>query len=84
MTTVERLERWRDDGLISGAQYDTLRTIVLKERFSLYLELNAFLYIGVISLVAGIAWTAGTYSDRLGGTFIVLTLTAAFLASLYY
>jgi hypothetical protein len=84
MRTIHRLERWREDGLITGAQYDAVRMLVLKERFSLFLELNAFLYIGVLALAGGIAWTAATYSDRLGDSVILLTLSCAFAVCVYY
>ncbi len=84
MKTIERLERWRDEGLITGAQYDALSLLVLKRRFSVFLELNALLYLGVISLVGGLAWTAGTYSERLGDSFILIVLSGLFVLCLSY
>ena len=57
MTTLDRLDEWKALGVISEAQHATLSAIVRRERFSLYVELNALLYIGVIALVAGLGWT---------------------------
>src|SRR4030095_4482895 len=54
MTTLDRLRHWSQAGLISEEQHQTLRAVVSKERFSLYVELNALLYLGVLSLVAGL------------------------------
>lgn len=84
MKTTERLERWRNAGLITNAQYGALKTIVLKERFSVFLELNALLYVGVISLVGGLAWSAGAYSERIGDSFLVIILSGLFALCLWY
>ncbi|HEX6162993.1 MAG TPA: DUF2157 domain-containing protein [Vicinamibacterales bacterium] len=84
MTTLERLEAWRDAGVISDAQHASLSAIVRRDRFSLYVELNAILYIGVIALVTGIGWTARDYSAAVGDTVILLTLTLLMVASFGY
>ncbi len=84
MKTTERLERWRDEGLITGAQHDALRMLVLNERFSVFLELNALLYLGVISLAGGLAWTVAAYSERLGDSFVVIVLSGLFALCLSY
>ena len=84
MTTFERLNRWRDAGAITSKQFEAISRIVLKERFSVFLELNALLYLGVVFLVGGLAWTAQTHFERLGDPFILLVLTSLLGISLYY
>jgi hypothetical protein len=81
---MERLARWREAGAITNAQYDALSLIVLKERFSVFLELNALLYIGVLSLAAGLAWTVQTYFANLGDALVLTTLSALLALSIYY
>ena len=82
LTTLERLEEWRTAGVISDAQHAGLAAIVRRDRFSLFVELNAILYIGVISLVAGIGYTFRDYVASLGDSIIlailVLLMTLAF------
>ena len=65
MTTIDRLD-WRESGVISEAQHATLPAIVRRERFSVFVELNALLYIGVISIVGGLGWTFRDYVASLG------------------
>ena len=54
MTILEHLERWHTTGAISGAQYEAIATLVRKDRFSLFVELNTILYLGVLAFVAGV------------------------------
>lgn len=84
MTTLDALERWRSAGAITGEQYAALAAIVRKDRFSVFLELNALLYLGVASAVAGIGWTIYDHFARLGDAAVVLPLAAVFAACLYY
>lgn len=84
MTTLDALERWRASGAITGEQHALLSAFVRKERFSVFLELNALLYVGVVSFVAGVAWTVYDHFARLGDAAVVLPLAAAFAACLYY
>jgi hypothetical protein len=84
MTTVERLENWKHAGIISDAQHATLSALVRKERFSLFLELNALLYLGVLSLTGGLAWTFSTHFEKLGDVFILTLISALLAGSLYY
>ncbi|HYB96344.1 MAG TPA: DUF2157 domain-containing protein [Vicinamibacterales bacterium] len=82
MTTLERLDEWRALGIISELQHATLAALVRRERFSLFVELNALLYIGVVSLVGGLAWAFRDYVDDLGDaallSILVLIVAAAF------
>ena len=79
MTTGERLEDWRANGIITEPQYVTLSEIVRRDRFSVFVELNAILYIGVISLVAGIGWTFRDYVASLGDS-VILSILALLMA----
>jgi len=84
MTTLDALERWRSTGAITGEQHAVLTTIVRKDRFSVFLELNALLYLGVVSFVAGLGWTVYEHFARLGDAAVVVPLAAVFAACLYY
>ena len=74
LTTIERLERWRETGVITEAQHGALVEIVNRDRFSIYVELNALLYIGVVSIVAGLGWTFRDYVANLGDAAILSIL----------
>ena len=76
MTTLERLARWKRDGAITDAQHDAIGALVRKDRFSVSLELNALLYLGVLSIAFGVLWTVQTHFAHLGDAAIVLGLTA--------
>ncbi len=84
MTTIDRLRQWEQAGIITEEQHLALETLVRKERFSVFVELSALLYIGVLSLVGGLGWTFWTYSSDLGDAFIVGTLSLLFAGALYY
>lgn len=84
MKTLERLEDWRKSGAIREEQYKAISALVRKERFSLFLELNILLYLGVLSFVAGAGWTVRTYFADLGDAAIVIPLTILVGASFYY
>lgn len=82
MTTLERLDSWKTGGVISDAQHATLSALVTRQRFSIFVELNALLYLGVLSTVGGLTWTFRDYVDDLGDaailSILVLLMTAAF------
>ncbi|HET9131855.1 MAG TPA: DUF2157 domain-containing protein, partial [Terriglobia bacterium] len=84
MTTIERLERWRQSGAIREEQYKKISALVRKERFSVFLELNVLLYLGVLSFVAGAGWTIGKYFTDLGDAAIIISLTILICTSFYY
>jgi hypothetical protein len=73
---VERLSRWQDEGVITPAQVERLGAIVRKDRFSVSLELNVLLYLGVLSIAAGLLWTVRTHFTDLGDSAVVLALSA--------
>ena len=75
MTTLERLAEWKAVGSISQEQHDTLVPLVRKERVSVYLELSALLYIGVLSFVGGLGWTVRADVANLGDAAIIALLS---------
>jgi hypothetical protein len=84
MSLLIDLERWKAAGTITDSQHAVLVSIVRKDRFSVFNELNALLYLGVLSFIAGAGWTIQTHFARLGDPAILFTLTASFAGSLYY
>jgi hypothetical protein len=84
MSTFDQLYQWKRKGIISDPQYQALALLIRKDRFSVFLELNALLYLGVLALAGGLAWTFNTYFTNLGDAFILTSLSAIFAASLYY
>lgn len=75
MTTLERLAQWTRDGVITDAQHAALVSLIRRDRFPVYLELHALLYLGVVSIGAGLLWTVQKHFAALGDAAIVLTLT---------
>jgi hypothetical protein len=84
MTCLERLSRWKAAGALSELQLNSLAAIVRKDRFSVFFELNALLYLGVLSLVGGIGWVIQAYVVALGDAAILSGLSAILLGSFYY
>jgi predicted membrane protein DUF2157 len=84
MTTLEYLDDWKRKQILTEEQHYTLSGLARKDRFSVFFELNALLYIGVLSLAAGIAWTVTEHFTQLNDAVIVGSLTLLFLACLYY
>lgn len=84
MTLLERLEKWRADGVITGEQHASLASLARGDRFSLYVELNALLYLGVISIVAGLTWTFRDYVVDLGHAAILSILVLLMAAAFWY
>jgi hypothetical protein len=70
---IERLERWREEGVITHEQHDAIGAMVRKARFSVALEIHALLYLGVGAVAAGVPWIVQTRFANLGDTVIVLT-----------
>jgi predicted membrane protein DUF2157 len=84
MTTARALDEWRAAGIISADQHAALSAIERKERFSVSLELNALLYLGVVAFGAGLAWTVREHFTSLGDAAILVTIAALFAGSLFY
>jgi len=75
-TTRQYLDAWLADGRLSATQHDAIGAIVSRRRLSLFVEMNALLYLGVLSFAGGLAWTARTYSDQWGDLAILVPATA--------
>ena len=84
MTILKYLEHWKSTGAITAAQFDAISALERKDRFSVFLELNTLLYVGVVAFVAGVGWTIQTYLARLGDLAILAALTIVFFSCLYY
>lgn len=84
MTTLERLDAWRQAGVITAAQHDSLAALARHDRFSVYVEISALLYIGVLSTVAGVVWTFRDYVNDLGHAAILSIFAALIAAAMYY
>jgi hypothetical protein len=83
-SVVERLDGWKAAGIITEAQHATLGALVRHERFSVFVELSALLYIGVLSLVGGLAWTFREYVAELGDAAILSSLMLLMVAAFGY
>jgi len=75
-TTREHLAAWLADGRISAVQHEALDAIVSRRRLSLFVELNALLYLGVLAFAGGLAWTARTRLDTWGDAALLVPATA--------
>lgn len=84
MTTIERLDAWKAAGVISPEQHASLRYLSRRDWFSLYVEIHALLYIGVISMVGGFVWTFRDSLANLGHAAILSMFAALIGASFYY
>lgn len=84
MTTLERLAEWKAVGTITPAQHDTLAALVRKQRVSVYFELSALFYLGVLSFVGGLGWTMRAYVANLGDAAILSLLSAIVAAAFVY
>lgn len=84
MTTLDRLDRWKASGVIDADQHRLLQSLVRQDRFSLFVEINALLYIGVLSVVGGLAWTFRDYVVNLGDAVILSILGLLMAGSFYY
>ena len=84
MSVLARLDAWQRAGAITTAQRDTLAALTRRQRISVYLELNALLYLGVLALVGGIGWTVSAYAVQLGDVAILTALTIACASAVGY
>lgn len=84
MTVQERLERWKDEGAVTAEQQARLVGLVREEPFSIFLELNVLLYVGVLAFVTGLGWTVTRWSKELGDVAIVGALSALLLGCFWY
>lgn len=76
MTIFNRLEQWKEQGILSPRECDLLTGLARGEPFSLFLELNVLLYAGVLAFAGGLGWTISTWSQQLGDVLVLTTLSA--------
>ena len=84
MTILTRLDQWRERGTLSPEQHALLAGQLRGEPFSLFLELNVLLYLGILAFILGLGWTVSTWSAQLGEVVVLVVLSAAFAACLGY
>jgi hypothetical protein len=84
VTALDRLDGWKATGVITEEQHAALSALVRRDRFSVFVELSALLYIGVLSLVGGLVWTFRDYVANLGDAVILAILGALMAASFSY
>lgn len=80
----DRLDEWKALGFITEAQHATLGGLARRERFSVFVELSALLYVGVLSIVGGLAWTFSDYVENLGDAAILGILTLLMVLAFGY
>lgn len=81
---LDYLDRWLSAGTITPEQHRALAALVRRERFPVFLELNALLYLGAIAFAGGLAWTTRTYAAEWGDAAILLPTTGLLVACLWY
>src|SRR3954469_289844 len=84
MTTIDRLDGWKVAGVISEEQHGMLTSLVRRERFSVYVELGALLYLGVLSIAGGLVWTFREYVASLGDVAILSILALLLVLAFGY
>lgn len=84
MNALEWLQQWKGSDAITAEQYERLRAITARERFSVFFELNALLYAGVLSLVFGVGWTIQQYAASFGDLAVLAALTSAIAISFWF
>ena len=84
MTLLTRLEHWKERGVISPEQHTLLAGLSRGEPFSVFLELNILLYVGILAFVAGLGWTVSTWSQQLGDVLVLAVLSTMLAACFWY
>jgi hypothetical protein len=84
VTTLDYLDQWRHAGRITDDQHEVLSALASRRRVSLFLEFNALLYLGVLAIAAGLAWTVSVYAQEWGDVAVLGSLTALLAACGYY
>ena len=83
MTILDRLEQWKNSGVISPEQHALLAGLARGRPFSVFLELNILLYAGILAFVGGLGWTVTTWSQQLGDV-VVLTVLSMLLGVCFW
>src|SRR5262249_33219104 len=77
-------EEWRTADLITAEQHALLLALVRKQRFPVFLELNALLYLGVVAIAGGVAWTLREHFASVGDAAGPATLTSVCAGCFWY
>jgi hypothetical protein len=81
---IDFVDRWRVTGAISSEQHAVLGALARNDRISVFVELNALLYLGIVTFIGGLGWTVHTYFTNLGDAAILVPLTALCSGCLWY
>lgn len=84
MTIRARLGHWKEQGAISPEQHVYLASLCRGEPFSVFLELNVLLYVGVLAFVVGLGWTVSTWSQQLSDVLILGILSTILGTCFWY
>jgi hypothetical protein len=84
MTTERYLDEWRSADLITAGQHAALVALVRRQRFSIFLELNGLLYVGVAAIAGGVAWTVREHFASIGDAAVLASLTSLLAACAWY
>jgi hypothetical protein len=84
MTALDYLDQWHSAGRITADQHELLSALESRRRISLFLELTLLLYLGVLAIAAGLAWTVSTYGQEWGDVAVLVPTTALLVACAYY
>jgi len=78
------LERLSAQGILPPAQAKALQEIISGKIFSLYAELRALLYLGIILLLTGVGLLINEYFAQLGHIVVIGSLTLASTGAIVY
>lgn len=84
MGIADRVSEWKALGLITDAQHAALGALARRERVSVFVELSALLYVGVVALAGGLVWTFQDYVNDLGDAAILGILTLLMVLAFGY
>jgi hypothetical protein len=78
------LEDLRTRGVLPPRQYEALQEIISGKVLSLFIELRALLYLGILAILAGVGWIIRDYFAQLGHIIIIGSLSFSALAAIAY
>lgn len=84
MSIQEILQKMHKENKLTRNQLNILLDIHTGKLFSLHHELRAFLYIGILLVIAGMGLTIKQYFAQLGDIVIISALTSTTLAAFIY
>jgi hypothetical protein len=84
MSIQELLQKLHNENKLTGEQHNILLDIHAGNLFSLHYELRAFLYIGILLVIAGLGLTIKQYFSQFGDIAIISALTSGMMAAFIY